>query len=156
MLIEVLLQSLETPTPVVSHPPTPSARHTPAPSAVNREAEPVYSPYTDDPEAGEPYDPGMMLQTQKRMMDDQDVHLENLAHSIGRQHGISLQINSELEEHHGLLEQLDTEVDNTHNRLSSARKRLDRVAKGVKGNGSTMTIALLILVLLILIIVFKT
>lgn len=115
----------------------------------------MYSPYTDDPEAGAPYDPGMMLQTQKRMMDgrslfllrrnrgltlhlwfaDQDMHLDNLSHSLNRQHGLSLAINTEIEEHHGLLEQLDTEVDNTHSRLSGARKRLDRVARGVKGNG---------------------
>ncbi|KZP08526.1 hypothetical protein FIBSPDRAFT_874452 [Athelia psychrophila] len=142
------IQSLGSPIPVVSHPPTPSP--------ARRQSEPVYSPYTDDPEAGAPYDPDMMLQTQKRTMDDQDVHLENLSHSIGRQHGISMAIGSEIEEHHGLLEQLDTEVDNTHNRLTGARKRLDRVAKGVKGNGSVVTIAALILVLLILIIVFKT
>lgn len=76
--------------------------------------------------------------------------------------------------HTGLLEELDTELDTTHSRLSGARRRLDRVAKGARENGaciptgfvkaavvdttigSTVTIGLLILVLLILIIVFKT
>jgi len=69
---------------------------------------------------------------------------------------VSLQINDELDVHRGLLEEFDTDVDITHGRLSGARRRLDRVAKSAKENGSTVTIALLILVLLILIIVFKT
>lgn len=99
-----------------------------------------------------------------------------MSHSINRQHHISLQINDELDIHTGLLEELDTDLDRTGSRLTGARRRLDRVAKGAKENGqyftfgfkystifsfhimsgSTMAIAILILVLLILIIVFKT
>jgi syntaxin 8 len=96
-----------------------------------------------------------MLQTQKQMMDgmhcpfsrlsflkcppiatEQDTHLEHLSHSINRQHHISLQINDELDVHTGLLEELDTDLDTTHSRLSGARRRLDRVAKGAKENGA--------------------
>ncbi|KAF8234513.1 hypothetical protein L208DRAFT_828805 [Tricholoma matsutake] len=119
-----------------------------------KDSEPFYAPYTDDPEAG--YGPGIMLQTQRRMIDEQDEQLDRLSHSISRQHHISLQINDELDVHTGLLEELDTELDRTESRMSSARRRLDQVAKGAKENGSIVAIAALILVLLILIIVFKT
>jgi len=150
------LDSAATPVLSTSTSYTPSRTSTPTPIVIPqpKDSEPVYSPYTDDPEAG--YDPGIMLQTQKRMMDDQDTHLQTLSTSLNRQHSISLAINSELEEHHGLLEELDTELEGTHSRLTGARRRLERVGRGVKGNGSTVAIALLILVLLILIIVFKT
>jgi syntaxin 8 len=105
----------------------------------------------------------------------QDAHLDHLSSSIGRQHHISLQIGDELEVHTGLLDALDTELDGTGARMSSARRKLERVAQGAKRNGnshhrcpsnvqfahllglgSTVTIALLILILLILIVVFKT
>lgn len=66
---------------------------------------------------------------------EQDQHLDHLSHSINRQHHISLQINDELDVHHGLLQDLDTDIDRTQNRLGKARKKLDRVARGVKNNG---------------------
>jgi len=66
---------------------------------------------------------------------EQDTQLSHLSSSLNRQHHLSLAINSELEEHHGLLEELDTELEGTRSRLGGARRRLDRVAKGVKGNG---------------------
>ncbi|KAI0674262.1 hypothetical protein C8Q78DRAFT_966407 [Trametes maxima] len=113
-----------------------------------------YTPYTDDPEAG--YSSEEMLLQQRQIMDTQDVHLDELSRSITRQRDISLQINDELDVHTGLLEGLDHDLDRTDSRLTQARRKLDKVAKGVKGNGSTVMIALLILVLLILIIVFKT
>ena len=129
-----------------------------------------YIPYSDNPEV--PTD--NMLQTQRQLMDEQDVRLDELAHSIGRQRDLSLQINDELEVHHGLLEAMDEEVDRTSSRLSQARRKLDRVARGAKENsmslsisarsplsygdstGSTVMIGLIIFILLILIIVFKT
>ncbi|KIM76916.1 hypothetical protein PILCRDRAFT_635079 [Piloderma croceum F 1598] len=144
------------PTPASLHAPSPSPGPTSSRSPPPKDSEPVYSPYTDDPEAQGGYDPNAMLQTQKQMIDEQDTQLSHLSSSLNRQHHLSLAINSELEEHHGLLEELDTDLEGTRSRLGGARRRLDRVAKGVKGNGSTVTIALLILVLLILIIVFKT
>ncbi|KAI0075615.1 hypothetical protein K474DRAFT_1685244 [Panus rudis PR-1116 ss-1] len=116
-----------------------------------------FAPYTDDPESG--YNSSSsehLLQTQRHIIDEQDVQLDRLSHSINRQRDLSLQIGEELDVHTGLLEELDTELDRTGGRLSGARRRLDRVAKGAKENGSTVMIALLILVLLILIIIFKT
>ncbi|OAX43400.1 hypothetical protein K503DRAFT_708526 [Rhizopogon vinicolor AM-OR11-026] len=116
--------------------------------------EATYEPYTDDP-FPEPDENGLLLQ-QRQMMDEQDVHLDHLSSSISRQHHISLQIGDELEVHTGLLDALDTELDGTGSRMSNARRKLERVARGAKQNGSTVTIALLILILLILIVVFKT
>lgn len=66
---------------------------------------------------------------------EQDQQLDQLSHSINRQHHISLQINEELDVHHGLLTELDSDLDRTHTRLGQARKKLDRVAQGVKNNG---------------------
>ncbi|KAJ6600812.1 hypothetical protein B0H10DRAFT_1958660 [Mycena sp. CBHHK59/15] len=117
-------------------------------------AEPVYTPYTDDPEAA--YEPEALLQTQRQLMNQQDTHLDLLSHSINRQRDISLHINDELDVHTGLLEELSTDLDHTDTVLTGARRRLDRVAQGAKNNGSAVTIGALILVLLILIIVFKT
>ncbi|TBU57394.1 hypothetical protein BD310DRAFT_949396 [Dichomitus squalens] len=131
--------------------PTPA---TPPPAPPTSTEGHRYAPYTDDPEAG--YTDEDMLLQQRLIMDDQDVHLDELSRSITRQRDLSLQINDELDVHTGLLEGLDHDLDRTDSRLTGARRRLDRVAKGAKENGSTVMIALLILVLLILIIVFKT
>ncbi|KAF4585045.1 hypothetical protein EYR40_001879 [Pleurotus pulmonarius] len=124
------------------------------PPPPSKDTEPMYTPYTDDPQGDA--DPGIMLQTQRRLMDEQDEHLDRLSQSVGRQHHISLQINDELDVHTGLLQELDTDLDQTGNRLTSARRRLDRVARGAKENSSAMAIGLLILILLLLIIIFKT
>ncbi|KAF8906866.1 hypothetical protein CPB85DRAFT_1436726 [Mucidula mucida] len=135
----------------------------------NEEEEDILEPYTDDPppppppnmnldlEAGRAHmHEGELFEEQQQIMQQQDTHLDSLAQSISRQHHISTQINGELEEHVGLLEALEEDVDNTHNRMATARRRLDRVVKGVGGNVSTVTIGVLILILLVLIVVFKT
>jgi len=122
-------------------------------------SQPSFAPYADDPEQGlgiEPAEPATMLQTQRHMMDEQDQYLDMLSHSINRQHHMSLQINEELDVHSNLLEELDTQLDRTEGRLGRARKSLDKVARGVKNNGSVVAIGLLIFILLILIIHFKT
>jgi syntaxin 8 len=67
---------------------------------------------------------------------EQDSQLDMLSHSINRQRDMSLQINDELEVHTGLLEELDTDLGQTDTMLGSARRRLDRVAKGAKNNGA--------------------
>lgn len=130
--------------------PPASLAPTPPPKLPTKDTEPLYSPYTDDPEAGH-QEPGIMLQTQRRMMDgssahshltlpsdrillEQDQQLDRLSHSIGRQHHISVQINDELDVHTGLLEELDTDLDRTESRLTGARRRLDKVARGAARN----------------------
>lgn len=125
----------------------------------------VFVPYTDEPTGRTPPsipegdgegDTGILLQQQRFIMEEQDQRLDQLSHSINRQHHISLQINDELEVHEGLLEELDEGVDRTSGRLGTARRKLDRVAKGIKENSSVFAIGVLIFVLLILIIVLKT
>lgn len=71
-------------------------------------------------------------------MDEQDVRLDELANSIGRQHGLSLQINEELDVHQSLLGEVDEDLDRTGSRLSQARRKLDRVARGAKENSATL------------------
>ncbi|EPQ51613.1 hypothetical protein GLOTRDRAFT_123164 [Gloeophyllum trabeum ATCC 11539] len=140
--------------------PAPAAPRSPSPRNDSVKVT-QFAPYTDDPEGGPPNryqdeEPQVILQTQRRLIDDQDAQLDVLSSSINRQHHLSLQINSELDSHVGLLEELDTDLDRTEGRLNGARRSLDRVAKGAKENSSTVIIAILILVLLLLIIVFKT
>ena len=114
--------SLVPPAPVVSPaPPTATEAH-------------HFAPYSDDPEAG--YTNEEMLLQQRQIMDDQDVHLDELSRSITRQRDISLQINDELDVHTGLLEGLDHDLDRTDSRLTGARRKLDRVAKGARENGT--------------------
>jgi hypothetical protein len=73
------------------------------------------------------------------LFSEQDGHLDQLSHSINRQRDISLQINDELDVHTGLLEELDTELDHTEGRLSGARRRLERVARGTKENSTSFS-----------------
>lgn len=112
-----------------------SAAPSPSPPPPTSSAEHNYAPYTDDPEAG--YSSEDMLLQQRQIMDDQDVHLDELSRSITRQRDISLQINDELDVHTGLLEGLDHDLDRTDSRLTNARRKLDRVARGAKENGAS-------------------
>ena len=55
---------------------------------------------------------------------------------------MSLQINEELDVHSNLLEELDTQLDRTEGRLGTARKALDKVARGVKSNGPSLFVVI--------------
>lgn len=120
-----------------SSPPSSSDSHTPSPPPKDFDSTPKgpFTPYTDDPERG--YDSAEMLQMQREMMDSQDVRLDALSRSVGRQRDISLQIGDELEVHTGLLEGLDHDLDRTDSRLIGARRKLERVARGAKANGGS-------------------
>ena len=113
----------------------PDSASAPSPPPPAPATEPRYAPYTDDPEAG--YSHEEILQQQQMLMDHQDVHLDELSRSITRQRDISLQINDELDVHTGLLEGLDHDLDRTDSRLTNARRKLDRVARGAKENGAS-------------------
>lgn len=76
-------------------------------------------------------------------MDEQDVHLDRLSHSINRQRDLSIQIGDELEVHTGLLEGLDRDLDGTDSRMRGARRRLDRVARGAKENSEFIRLSFL-------------
>lgn len=123
--------------------PSPQPPQSSALSAHDAGSDGPYAPYTDDPEAGY-QTPDAMLQTQRDMMDEQDVHLDHLSQSINRQRDLSLQINGELDIHTGLLEEMDEELDQTGSRLSRARQKLDKVAKGAKNNSQYRPFCLLL------------
>ncbi|TFL03681.1 hypothetical protein BDV98DRAFT_564622 [Pterulicium gracile] len=116
----------------------------------------AFTPYSDNPDVERGQSNEEMLQMQQQMMDEQDTHLTHLSSSLHRTHHLSLAINDELEDHTLLLDGLDDSLGRTDTRMATARRRLDRVADGVKGNASTVTIGVLIFVLLVLIVVFKT
>lgn len=67
---------------------------------------------------------------------DQDIRLDTLAQSIGRQRDISLRINDEIGTHQGLLEELDHDLDTTSHRLGRARRQLGNFAQKAKENGT--------------------
>lgn len=71
------------------------------------------------------------------MCPDQDARLSLLSSSINRQHHLSLQIGSELEEHHDLLLDTEAQIDRTGARLSRARGRLNGLVEGGKKNGES-------------------
>ncbi|KAF5352248.1 hypothetical protein D9757_012506 [Collybiopsis confluens] len=143
--------------PLIGTPPSHSRQTSTSPSPPPADYSGPFAPYTDEPSSSyEDTDPRALLQNQQQLLDTQDTHLSLLSDSISRHHTLSLQINSELDTHHGLLEELDTELDQTEGRLGRARKRLNRVSRGLRGNGSTVCIGVLILLLLVLIIAFKT
>ncbi len=68
---------------------------------------------------------------------DQDERLNLLSNSIGRQNHLSIQIGSELDLHHDLLEDTDQAMDRTTARLSTAKRRLDKVASDAKKYGGS-------------------
>src|SRR4051812_37908312 len=61
----LLLCSLDPPEPLSAS--SQQQRLFTRPPSPPKDAEPVYTPYTDDPEAG--YEPGTMLQTQRQLME---------------------------------------------------------------------------------------
>jgi syntaxin 8 len=106
-----------------------------APSSASHHFSTSNNPYgTSSSPQEEDQDPSHLIQSQRYMMEEQDQRLDQLSHSVNRQHHLSVQINDELDVHHGLLEELDTGIDRTSARLGSARRRLDKVAKGIKEN----------------------
>jgi syntaxin 8 len=96
----------------------------------------VFTPYSDNPDLERGQSNEEMLQMQRQMMDDQDQHLTHLSTSLNRTHHLSLAINGELEDHSLLLDGLEDDLNQTDTRMATARRRLDRVAHGIKGNGT--------------------
>ncbi|OLL25935.1 putative syntaxin-8B, partial [Neolecta irregularis DAH-3] len=108
-----------------------------------------------------------VLQFQQQIMNDQDISLDHLSESIGRQRDLSLQIGNELEHHGEILEEMDGLVDRSQSRLDIAKRRLRRISQKARDNGRALlleinnapgqitTIVILIVILLVLIMVFK-
>ncbi|KAK9477225.1 hypothetical protein V1514DRAFT_334559 [Lipomyces japonicus] len=91
----------------------------------------------------------------QQIMRQQDESLDRLSESISRQRELSIQIGEELDSHVELLGEVDRLVDWGQHRLDGARKRLDKVSRKAKENGSLVTIIILIIVLFLLIILLS-
>lgn len=92
---------------------------------------------------------------QQQQLMDQDTHLDHLSSSINRTHGISLDINREVEEQNNeLLYDLENLIDNSHRNLNRAKRRLEIFERTARENGPCSIIVLLIIILLLLLIVF--
>jgi syntaxin 8 len=95
------------------------------------------------------------FQLQQQVLSEQDVHLDRLAASVGRQHQLSLDIHSELDSHLELLDEVDELADGSSRRLQNAQKRLTTFSRKARNSGSLLTIAILFLIFIILLIVLK-
>ncbi|KAL7749648.1 hypothetical protein RI367_004875 [Sorochytrium milnesiophthora] len=93
--------------------------------------------------------PQQLLQLQRRVFDDQDSHLDELAGTLQRQKHIGITMNDELDTQMGLLTELDTNVTRADSRLRSARKRLDQVSQTAKANGHWVLIIVLVIIFII-------
>lgn len=156
--------------PVPQHPPSKSVRfmdNSAAAAAVqdeideeeNRNRQNLFRPYRDEP-SPQGVDQSNMSNQQvhdhhSQIIREQDDHLDQLGHSIGRQHQLSIQIGDELDGHVALLDGMDHDVESHQNRLDGARRRLDRFRRKAGDNWSLMTIVGLIIILIILIVILK-
>lgn len=124
----------------------------------DRDRQNLFRPYRDQPSPR--VDQSNMSNEQiylhhDQVMRDQDDQLDELGHSIGRQHELSIQIGDELDGHVALLDGMDGDVERHQGRLNGARRRLDRVRRKAGENWSMMTIVGLIIILVILIVILK-
>lgn len=150
--------------PVPQHPVAKSVRFTDEgdDEEYNSNRAALLQPYRDDPVGDD--DHGLdtsNLNNQQihahhaQILQDQDSQLDQLGESIGRQHQLSIQIGDELEGQVALLDDVDEHVDRHQGRLSTARRRLDKIRRKAGDNWSMMTIIGLIIVLVILIVILK-
>lgn len=96
----------------------------------------------------------VFIQHQQQLL-DQDVHLDALAESVRRQHGLSVGIHSELHDQNILLDDLEAQLDSSDRRLHQGRRRLEYFTQKAKENGQWLTIIVLVLILVLLLIVLK-
>lgn len=95
----------------------------------------------------------LFVEQQQRLM-NQDQHIDTLAASVSRAHGMSLDINQEVEtQNTGLLADLENMVDTSDRNLQRARRRLDTFQRTARENGPCTTIVLLLIILIFLLVV---
>ncbi|CDO95685.1 unnamed protein product [Kluyveromyces dobzhanskii CBS 2104] len=95
----------------------------------------------------------IFIQQQQQLM-EQESHLTNLSSSMNRTHGVSLEINDEVEQQNQhLLTDLERQVDRSESNLRRAGRRLDTYEASSREKGSCLLIALLSIILFILLII---
>ncbi|CEP22200.1 Syntaxin-8 AltName: Full=SNARE protein related to mammalian syntaxin 8; AltName: Full=ULP1-interacting protein 2 [Cyberlindnera jadinii] len=108
----------------------------------------------DDVQSVESTNQDMFIQHQQQLL-EQDTHLDSLAESVRRQHGLSVEINDELEGQHILLDDLEAQLDSSDRRLNQGHRRLKHFTRKAKEHGQWITIIVLIIILVLLLVVLK-
>ncbi|QEU59133.1 Syn8 [Kluyveromyces lactis] len=95
----------------------------------------------------------IFIQQQQQLM-EQESHLENLSSSINRTHGISIEINDEVEQQNEhLLTDIERQVDRSENHLQRAGRRLNAYETTAREKGSCFLIVILSIILFLLVII---
>jgi len=87
---------------------------------------------------------------QQRMLQRQDVDLEDISVSIQRIGQVGLTIGEELATQGKMLEDLEQDVEGTNSRLAAAQRKMNQVFKKAGTKGQMIIIAVLTVILIIL------
>ena len=87
---------------------------------------------------------------QQRMLERQDVDLEDISVSIQRIGQVGLTIGEELATQGKMLEDLEQDVEGTNSRLAAAQRKMNQVFKKAGTKGQMIIIAVLTVILIIL------
>ncbi|CAI4037099.1 hypothetical protein SMKI_01G0580 [Saccharomyces mikatae IFO 1815] len=124
----------------------------------------THAPYKDEPLQSQPQ-PQPQLQPmvsnqelfidQQQQLLEQDSHLDTLSQSIGRTHGISMDLNDEItSQNDSLLVDLENLIDNNGRNLNRASRSMHGFNNSrFKDNGNCLIILVLIVILLLLLLV---
>lgn len=96
----------------------------------------------------------LFIQHQQQLL-EQDSHLDSLADSVRRQHGLSVHIHTELEDQNIMLDDMEAQLDSSDRRLKRGHKRLDYFGQKAKENGQWLTILALVVILVLLLVILK-
>ncbi|ONH67810.1 Syntaxin-8 [Cyberlindnera fabianii] len=96
----------------------------------------------------------LFIQHQQTLV-QQDDHLDSLARSVRRQHGLATDIHGELEDQNILLDDLENQLDSSDRRLSKGQRRLHKFERMAKENSQWLTIIALIIILVLLLVVLN-
>lgn len=108
----------------------------------------------DDVQSVESTNQEMFIQHQQQLL-EQDTHLDALAESVRRQHGLSVEINDELQGQNIILDDLEAQLDSSDRRLNQGHRRLKHFTRKAKEHGQWITIIVLIIILVLLLVVLK-
>ena len=89
-------------------------------------------------------------QQQQRMLQNQDVDLEDISVSIQRIGEVGLTIGEELATQGKMLEDLEQDVEGTNSRLAAVQRKMNQVFKKAGTKGQMIIIAVLTVILIIL------
>lgn len=123
----------------------------------------TFKPYSDKEDTTTSGQPSLLdtvsnqqlfIDQQQQLM-DQDTHIESLADSVHRVHGLSLDINREItEQNDEMLTDLESLIERGGRNLGRAKRRLDAFRKASRENGPCTIIVFLLIILILLLILF--